>query len=143
MFTKIRRIFRFLRKQIGFSRRLDQERLEQKGDGYQIFLIHALTRGFILYREGDKILILDNQMTLDNNTTLSIKAFEYWFEPRGEKLSEIEVETAKNRLVKFFSVWGDVTLDDSPVRILNEIISDLNSRGIDFHKLEDTYYGKP
>ncbi len=138
MFTKIGRILRLFWNQIGFHKRREQERLEQRRDGYQIFLIHALTAIFILYRESDKTLILDAKFTSDNNAVLSVRALEYWFEPRGEKLSELEYETAKSRMIKFYSAWGNVTLDDSPVRTVKEIISDLNSRGIDFHKLEET-----
>lgn len=138
MFTKIKRILKFARKQIAFNRNREQERLEQKRDGYQIFLINGYGRTFVLYREGDKSLVLDTRMTLDNNAALSVKALEYWFEPKGEKLSDIELQRAKDRLVKFHSIWGEVIVDVAPVRTVNEIIADLNSRGIDFHNLEDT-----
>ncbi len=141
MFTKIKRVLRFTGRQISLNRRLTQEELEQKKEGYQIKLINGYGRHFILYREDNKRLILDNQGTWDNNTTLSSKALEYWCEPRGEKLSEIECERAKNRIIKFLSCWGDVILDNLPVRTVNEIVADLNSRGIDLHKLEDTNYG--
>ena len=106
---------RYLKSQIGFSKRLEKETAEQRKAGYRITLKWEGPEQVITYREGKRQLIVFARFNWANDVVLELDSIKRWDYPGG-RLTEPEYQKVLERVIKFLSVWGNVSLDATSVR---------------------------
>ena len=131
------KLLSYVRNQLRLGSRLREERGLQAKGGYEITFAQEGPQRSITYRENGKEVTVQVEFTWLNDVTLYINSFKVWDRPRGEKLNPFEYEKVTDRLVRFLSCWGDVTLDSSPLERTQDLKESLIEQGIPFEELED------
>jgi ubiquinone/menaquinone biosynthesis C-methylase UbiE len=66
---------------------------------------------------------------------------DFWDVPSQKKLSEFEHKKVLNRIVKYASAWGNVSVDTKPVPRREELKAELKEAGIEYEEYEDGIIG--
>ena len=131
------KILKFIKNQILFHRRCEEDREYQKSEGYSIEFKQQGPERYITYYEGDREVSVGADFTYLNDVRLFTKSFVKWSKPRGEELTPFDYQKVLNRLVRYFSCWGGaVILDDSHIKDLEEIKAELDRDGIKYQEID-------
>jgi hypothetical protein len=134
----VKRIFNWVSGQITLDKRLTAAEAEQKAQGYSIVLEPARGEGaFFTYTEGERMLYVAAYFSVWNDVTIFTNSLEFWISPRREPLSEFEYKKVLNRVIKYASSWGNVSLSDAKLVQPEDVKRELAAQGIPFEELEN------
>jgi hypothetical protein len=125
----------FIKKQIFFNSQLKKEEIEQLQDGYKVEMPKEGRGRYIVYAEKDYRVFIGVAFTNANNVTLFTQNLKMWDSPHEIPLSGLDRTRILRRVIKYLTVWGNVTLDDAPLEGLNDIKASLQAE----EKLFDEY----
>ena len=131
------RILKFIKNVFLLNGRLTAEEERQKKEGYLIEFIHEGPQYYFKYYEGDREVSVGVDFTYLNDAKIYTKSFVKWSKPRGEELTPFDYQKILNRLVRYLSCWGgEVILDNSHIKDLEEIKAELDRDGIKYQEID-------
>lgn len=131
------KILEYIKNQVLLNRRLTEEEEQQKREGYLIEWTQHGPERSIKYYEGDKEVFVGVDFNWFNDVRLYTESFVRWTKPRGEELTPFDYQKVLNRLVRYFSCWGgEVILDDSHLKNLEEIKAELKKDGVEYQDVD-------
>lgn len=96
--------------------RMRLEREKQKREGYVIEKPEGSRAEYVVYREGEKWVEVFIDASWKDGIRIYTQSLKEWQAPeKGKILSQSEYDRALKRVSEYFSIEGDVTLDDSPL----------------------------
>lgn len=129
-------IFGYIKAQLLLGRRLSDERLRQRSEGYSIEWINGPEQ-FVLYREGNREVSVGMHFSFLNDVRIFVNSLRRWDTPNGEAITPFDTQRILKRLVRYFECWGGrILLDDSYLESSDEVKEFLRQSGIPFEELE-------
>lgn len=92
---------------------------------------------YITYLEKGREIDVIADFTLLNDVILYTDSLKKWSKPRGEVLAPFDYGKVLNRVTRYLSCWGEVTLDDSNLPTNEDLKKTLTEKGIEFVETED------
>lgn len=129
-------ILRFFKHLLSINSCLAEEMKRQTVGGY---MIESNTHGperYFTYCENGRELVILVEFTILNDVKVFTNSLKKWHTPRGEELSDFDYQKVLNRATSYFSCWGEVILDDSPLPNRDDVKESLREAGIPFEELE-------
>jgi hypothetical protein len=118
------------------NKRLEEDKEQQKQEGYSVEGVFKGYENYLIYREGEREVTAEvHFFSYLNDVRLFINSYRKWDKPHSEELTSFDHQKITNRFVKYLSCWGgEVVLDDSPFRDLEQIKESLRRDGIEFEE---------
>jgi len=129
--------FRAVKNLILLNKRLAENRARQEEEGYSIMFENIGRERYITYCENNREAVIQANFTMFNDVVLYVDSFRKWDTPRGEVLTSFDFRKVLNRLVNYFSCWGDVILDYSRLLDNEDLKATLTEQGIEFVESEN------
>jgi len=133
----MRRFTRFLKKLYRSNRCHEEEKQRQEDEGYRVEFKQAGPERFITYIECGREANVIAEFSFLNDVVLFTDSFRIWSKPSGEELSEFDFLRVRNRLIRYFSCWGDVTVDDRVLPAPIDPRIQLEADGIPYKEMGD------
>ncbi len=128
------KIFRYFKNLYFLNERLTAEREMQGQSGYEITFTQDGPEHYITYREDGKEISILAEFSILNDVKLFTNSVRKWNHPTDIDISESEHKKVIDRLIQYFSCWGEVVLDDSFLGQASEPKESLIKDGIPFRK---------
>lgn len=132
------KVARFLKNIYLMNRRLADDSRRQADEGYEIKTTSGLgPERYITYSEDNRELDVLADFTIFNDVRLFADSLRSWNIPNREELTDFDYQKVLNRVVRYLSIWGPVTVDDSKLLTIDDFEHSLNEAGIEFEESSD------
>lgn len=131
------KLIRFIKNLMHLDSCLKENEKQQRENGYRIEFLQKGPERYIKYHEDDREILVHAEFTILNDVILYVNSLKKWDKPCGEELTEFDYRRVFNRMLSYFSCWGDVVLSDALVQDSNDIRESLLEAGIPFEEYED------
>jgi hypothetical protein len=128
---------RFVRNLFSLNKRLAENSLQQAEEGYKIEFTNIGPERYITYSENGREIDIIADFTILNDVVLYTVSLRHWDNPKREELTSFDYQKVMNRVIRYLSCWGNVTLDGSELRRNEDLEKSLEQQGIDFVVLKD------
>ncbi len=115
------KICRFVRNLYLLNQKRVAEEQRQQAEGYSVTFEQQGPERFITYLEGDREINVIAEFSMFNDVILFTDSLVKWSVPYNEPLSEFDHLRVVNRMIRYFSCWGEVTLDNRPLPTSEEL----------------------
>ena len=130
-------LFRLIKNVILFNKRMAEVKSIQSREGYSIEMSGTGPETYWTYTEDGREIAVGADFTLWNDVTLYTDSLRKWSEPYGTDVSEFDYQKILDRCIRYFSCWGQVTLDDTILPSIEDIKNSLSKQGVEFAELEN------
>ena len=131
------RILKFIKNVSTLNKKLAEEEERQKKEGYSIKSTQEGPERYVTYYEDERKVTIGVSYTFLNDVVLYTNSFRKWDVPLGQELTPFDYQKVLNRLIRYFSCWGDVTLDYTEPQHIEDLRESLIEAGIPFEEYED------
>jgi hypothetical protein len=130
-------ILRFIKNLFLLNSCLETDKDRQAKDGYRLEFSNIGPERYVTYYEkGRKIEVLAD-FTLFNDVILHTHSLRKWSKPSGEELTPFDYEKVLNRVTRYLSCWGEVTLNETKLRDNEDLKRSLTEQGVEFVETDD------
>jgi len=131
------KLIRFLKNVYRLGRRLKAEELRQASEGYSIRYEQFGPEGCTTYCEEEREACIIVDFNFYNDVVVYSDSFRKWQKPYGELLSELDFVKVKNRAIRYFECWGEVSMDDRRLPTNEDFKKQLETDGIPYEEVGD------
>jgi hypothetical protein len=132
----MRSFFRFIAGIIRLQRRLAEDELRQKAEGYSISSAPSGPERWVSYREFEREINVVHEYNWTNDVVIYTDSLRKWSKPYNESVTDFDFQKILSRCVRYFSCWGgDVTLDDRLLPTNEDLKASLEKSGIPYEEL--------
>jgi hypothetical protein len=129
------RIFRYFKNLYLLPRRKTADEKCQLVEGYAVTFESVGPQRYITYKEGDREIAVIAEFSLMNDVVLFTDSLTRWSSPSNEPVSDFDQQKVLNRVMKYLSCWGEVTLDSRLLPTSEDFKLDLQKAGIQCDEL--------
>lgn len=130
------KLVRFFRNLKRLDACLKENEKKQRANGYRIEFTQEGPERHIFYLEGDREILIHAEFTILNDVLLFTNSLRKWHKPPGDELSDFDYQKVLNRAISYFSCWGEVILNNAPLKDTEELKESLREAGIPYEELE-------
>jgi hypothetical protein len=124
VFTLLKNLWRL----VNYRRLKRHQRKKQQAGGYEIEIPSGSRGEYVVYREGDKWLDAQIDISWREGVHLYTESLKKWQAPlKDQELSQGEYELVVKRICEYLSIEGEVTLDYSPLLSYEENLASMKS----------------
>lgn len=127
----------FIRNLFLLNKHLENDKLRQTKDGYRMEFSNIGPERFITYSEKERKIDVLADFTLLNDVILYTDSLKRWSQPKGEELTAFDFEKVLNRVTRYLSCWGEVTLNENKLPDDEDLKRSLTEQGIEFFETDD------
>jgi hypothetical protein len=110
------KIFRFFKNQYLLNQRLAADEQRQKAEGYSVTFEQLGPERCITYIENGREIDVVAEFSMMNDVILFTDSLVRWSRPNNQRLSDFDHRKVVDRMSRYFSCWGEVTLDSRQLR---------------------------